>query len=86
MLCSMQPFAELLPATVVAPGTAVGSVTEEAAQQTGLPTSCSICAGTTGMNKQLLSMVTSKTHWPLMDTFLKGLGIHPQNAAVTVEA
>ncbi|PRW56955.1 Six-hairpin glycosidase [Chlorella sorokiniana] len=42
-----QPFAHLLPVEVVAPGTPVAPITEEAAERSGLPRSCMVCGGTT---------------------------------------
>ncbi|PNW86846.1 hypothetical protein CHLRE_02g098150v5 [Chlamydomonas reinhardtii] len=42
-----QPFAELLPARVVAPGTPVARVSAAVAARTGLPGDCLVCAGTT---------------------------------------
>ena len=44
----VQPFAGLLPSEVNAPGAPVAPVTAEAADATGLPEDCLICAGTTG--------------------------------------
>ncbi len=43
----MQPFAHLLPRTVVAPGAPVAPLTPAAAAATGLPPSCVVCGGTT---------------------------------------
>lgn len=42
-----QPFAELLPASVCPPGGPVAPITAAAAQHTGLPAGCLVCAGTT---------------------------------------
>ncbi|KAG2426897.1 hypothetical protein HXX76_012684 [Chlamydomonas incerta] len=42
-----QPFAELLPARVVAPGAPVAPVSTAVAARTGLPGDCLVCAGTT---------------------------------------
>ncbi|EFJ40231.1 hypothetical protein VOLCADRAFT_40978, partial [Volvox carteri f. nagariensis] len=42
-----QPFAPLLPARVVAPGTPVGPLEPRAARETGLPPHCLVCGGTT---------------------------------------
>ena len=44
----MQPFAGLLPSEVHAPGAPVAPITAAAADTTGLPGGCLICAGTTG--------------------------------------
>jgi len=49
ILCPLpvQPFAHLLPRSVVAPGAPVAPITQEAAERSGLPTSCMVCGGTT---------------------------------------
>ena len=44
----LQPYAGLLPPRVLAPGQAMGTVTEHMAQLTGLPKGCVVCAGTSG--------------------------------------
>ena len=44
----LQPFAGLLPHTVMQPGRVVGAVTRQAAEQFGLRKDCLVCAGTSG--------------------------------------
>ncbi|KAL0044758.1 hypothetical protein WJX82_008547 [Trebouxia sp. C0006] len=41
-----QPYAGLLPPRVLEPGKAVGTITDQMAQLTGLPKACTVCAGT----------------------------------------
>ena len=44
----LQPFAGLLPHTVMQPGRVVGAVTRQAAEQYSLRKDCLVCAGTSG--------------------------------------
>ena len=44
----LQPFAGLLPHTVMQPGRVVGAMTRQAAEQFGLRKDCLVCAGTSG--------------------------------------
>jgi hypothetical protein len=46
----VQPFAELLPGIVVAPGTYISNISAETAERTRLPPDCGVCAGTTGVH------------------------------------
>ncbi len=45
----VQPYAGLLPPRVLEPGKAVGTITDQMAQLTGLPKTCTVCAGTSGL-------------------------------------
>ena len=47
-LPTLQDFGAVLPPKVVAPGTPIGNVTPEAAQEFGLSSDCLVVAGTTG--------------------------------------
>jgi hypothetical protein len=49
----VQPYAGLLPPRVLEPGKAVGTITDQMAQLTGLPTACTVCAGTSGLQCSL---------------------------------
>ena len=44
----LQPYAGLLPPRVLAPGQAMGTVTDHMAKLTGLSKDCVVCAGTSG--------------------------------------
>ncbi len=45
----VQPYACLLPPRVLEPGKAVGTITDQMAELTGLPKACTVCAGTSGL-------------------------------------
>ena len=49
LLIPGQPFAGLLPRTVLQPSTPIGPVTAAAAEALGLPSTCLVCAGTSGV-------------------------------------
>ena len=47
-VCVPQDFAKVLPMNVFEPGSTVASVTAEASKRWDIPSSCVVCAGTTG--------------------------------------
>ncbi len=49
----VQPYAGLLPPRVLEPGKAVGTITDQMAELTGLPKACTVCAGTSGLQCSL---------------------------------
>ena len=49
----VQPYAGLLPPRVLEPGKAVGTITDQMAELTGLPKACTVCAGTSGLQRSL---------------------------------
>lgn len=53
----VQPYAGLLPPRVLEPGKAVGTVTDQMAELTGLPKACTVCAGTSGLQWSLCLFV-----------------------------